>query len=96
MFYPVEHGVLVAKIEPSSPAAKAGLQSGDVIVSIGGVVLNEPSDLVHEVAKAKVGDQVILVVSRQGQQKQVALKLEAMPRELSEGHRLVPQEGEGE
>lgn len=95
MFYPVEHGVLVAKVEANSPAAKAGLLAGDAIVSIAGVVVDEPSALVREVAKAKVGDQVTLLVSRQGQQKQVMLKLEAMPRELSESNRVLPQEGGG-
>jgi len=57
MIEPLEEGgVRVVEIVPDGPAAAAGLEAGDVIVSIGGTGVRETFDLTHEVSAYKPGD----------------------------------------
>lgn len=83
MFYPVDAGVLVGRVEKDGPAARAGLMSGDVILSLDEKKLTTAAELIREVAKLPVGKTVSLVVSRQGQQKTFSLKLDRMPEKLA-------------
>jgi serine protease Do len=59
-------GALVAGVAPSSPAAKAGLQPGDVIVSVGDAKVRQPRDLAVAVASGKPGSSETLHVVRDG------------------------------
>ena len=79
MFYPVEQGVLVGRVEKGSPADVAGLLAGDVILSIDKHKLESANELIREVAKHAPGDSVEVLVSRQGQTKTFKLKLQKMP-----------------
>jgi PDZ domain-containing secreted protein len=60
-------GVLVASIDVSGPASKAGVQQGDVIVSISGTPVTQAEDVVGLIAQMKAGDSVSLVIDRNGQ-----------------------------
>jgi serine protease Do len=60
------HGALVAGVTPDSPAAKAGLASGDVISRWDGKAVNQPEDLSTAVAGTPVGKTVSLEVRRDG------------------------------
>src|SRR5262245_12342732 len=60
------HGALVAGVTPDSPAAKAGLASGDVISRWDGKAVNQPEDLSTLVAGTPVGKTVSLEVRRDG------------------------------
>jgi uncharacterized iron-regulated protein len=62
-----EKGVLVKKVAPDSPAARAGIQDGDVIVSLDDEPIREPFDLSYEVARHKSGDQVSVKILRNNQ-----------------------------
>lgn len=79
MFYPVEHGVLVGRVEKGGPADAAGILAGDVILSVGKQKLESANELIREVAKHAPGDWVEVLVSRQGQTKTFKLKLQKMP-----------------
>lgn len=59
-------GVLVGKIEPGSPAAKAGLQVGDLITGIDGGPVASSRDLRRHVRGLKDGDATTLEVLRGG------------------------------
>jgi serine protease Do len=59
-------GVLVAQVEPNSPAAKAGVQTGDVILEYNGKATKSPTDLSIAVADSKVGVPAKLKVMRNG------------------------------
>jgi serine protease Do len=75
-------GVPIASLEPSGPAAKAGLQTGDVVTQIDGRDVYSPDDLLQALVVHKPGDSVQLMVQRQGGQQTVAVTLgEAPPRQ---------------
>ncbi|MBI5504822.1 MAG: DegQ family serine endoprotease [Deltaproteobacteria bacterium] len=62
-------GALVAEVFPDSPASKAGLEVGDVIVKFDGVDVGKSTDLPTIVAGTPVGKQVEVVVVRAGGEK---------------------------
>jgi serine protease Do len=68
-------GVLVASVEPGGPAAKAGLQSGDVILAFDGKPVQSANELPRLVAGTKPGTTVTLDISRNGARRQVKATL---------------------
>ena len=68
-------GALVASVEPDSPAAKAGLQAGDVLQRIGSRDIIASADLPAVVTLAKPGDKVTLQVWRNGAKRDVEVTL---------------------
>jgi len=60
---------------PGSPAQKAGLKGGDVIIEFDGKRINSPEELVVSVRSKNVGDRVTLVFMRDGVKKSVTLNL---------------------
>jgi serine protease Do len=60
------HGALVAQVTPDSPAAKAGVKQGDVIVSVAGRQVARSADLPPLVANLEPGRPVALSVIRDG------------------------------
>lgn len=62
-------------ILPGSPAQKAGLKGGDIIIEIDGKKINTPEELVVSVRSKNVGDRVTLVYMRDGAKKSVTLDL---------------------
>jgi S1-C subfamily serine protease len=57
-------GVIAASIEPLSPAAHAGLQSGDIIVALDGTPIGGIDDLQRTLTDARVGKEVPVVILR--------------------------------
>lgn len=66
-------------IAEDSPAQKAGLEPGDVIIEIDGEKLTEDSTLVSVLGSKRVGDSVEMKVIRNGQEKTLTVVLEAVP-----------------
>ena len=66
-------------IQPGSPAAKAGLQGGDIITAVNGTHIASVNQFVATIANYAPGDTVTLTVSRGGQSKTVKLTLGAQP-----------------
>ena len=62
-------------ILPGSPAQKAGLKAGDVIIEFDGKKINSPEELIVSVRSKNVGDRVTLVFMRGGAKKSVTLNL---------------------
>ncbi|MEE8560577.1 MAG: PDZ domain-containing protein, partial [Gemmatimonadota bacterium] len=73
-------GALVTSVRDESPAAKAGLQAGDVIVALGGESVGDLGDVVGSVRGAEAGPMEVEVM-RDGQRRTLTVVLE----ELEEG-----------
>ena len=69
----------VARVEPGSPAAQAGLQEGDGIVAIDGEAVDSALSLIAQVRERPVGTEVELSVVRDGERREVAVSLAARP-----------------
>lgn len=61
---PGKRGAIVIEVDPDGPAAIAGLQRGDAVLSFGGAPLDGSSDFVRRVAQSDPGKPVALSVSR--------------------------------
>jgi serine protease Do len=68
-------------IMPGSPAEKAGLEPGDVIIEINGQKLNEDTTLVTVLGSKRVGESVEVKVIRDGEEQTLNVTLEAVPEE---------------
>ena len=87
-------GALVTNVMPGSPADQAGLQRGDVIVEYEGQTVEDPRALQGQVVNTVVGNQVSLVVMREGDK----VMLTPVIREQSETTKVAsvqatPQDG---
>lgn len=60
-------GVEINKVLTNSPAARADLQKGDLIIKVQGKEVNSPSDLVNAIQKAKVESFITLDIKRQNE-----------------------------
>lgn len=101
-------GVLVAGVEANSPAARGGLQAGDVITGFAGTTVEQPRDLAGAVAAAKPGTTQRVAVIRNGESREQQVELGTHPatRQASQGERqpqgearlglaLAPRQGGG-
>jgi Do/DeqQ family serine protease len=74
-----DQGVLIAKVMPSSPAAKAGLRAGDVIQKINGKPVKIAEDVQKSVESSEVGGDLQVQVRRNQQDVNVAVQPGAFP-----------------
>ena len=82
-FYDAPDGVLIISIIPDSGAEKAGLQSGDLITAINGVVIITPLDF--QKIDLKPGETVTVTVQRNGQQLQLPVEIMPSPDDPNRG-----------
>ncbi|MBZ5504336.1 MAG: M28 family peptidase [Acidobacteriia bacterium] len=75
-FGQVENGVKFSDVKPGSPAAKAGLKGGDVLVQFGDRPIKNLYDFTDALRRSKVGDVVEVKVMREGQPLSVSVTLE--------------------
>ncbi|AFK54489.1 DegQ family serine endoprotease [Tistrella mobilis] len=76
-------GALVARVLPGSPAGDAGLERGDVVVQIDGQPVKDARDLTRKVGDLQPGDRVGLAVKRQGDEKEIRIRLGERPQDLA-------------
>jgi serine protease Do len=75
-------GVVVTDIDPNSPADKAGMHITDVIIKINGIEIGDKNDVQKGLNSKdfKVGDTIVFQIFREGQTKDLRLKLEPLPK----------------
>jgi serine protease Do len=74
-----DQGALVGEVEPESPADKAGIKSGDVILEFNGHKVADSRHLRLEVAEAAPGDRVPVEVLHDGSTKTLEIKVKELP-----------------
>ncbi|XSC44900.1 trypsin-like peptidase domain-containing protein [Bradyrhizobium sp. RDT10] len=79
------YGVLVAEIQPDSPAAKAGIAPGDVITSIAGQPASDDRELIKKVSDMLPGKSIELGLIRQNEKKNINVTLGELPVPRNEG-----------
>jgi Do/DeqQ family serine protease len=72
-------GALVASVAPASPAARAGLKTGDLIIAIDGQAVDDANALDYRFATKAIGGHTRLGVVRAGKELAVNVALEAAP-----------------
>lgn len=77
-YFNADRGALIVRVEPDSPAAKAGLQAGDVIQNFDGKSVESPEDVVSQIQDLDDGQSAEITVLRHG--KQMTLKVQPEPR----------------
>ena len=77
-----DKGALIGDVVEDSPAEKAGLQSGDVIVEYDGHEVSDPSTLRNIVAGTPPGKKVGLSIIRDGKKKQVDITIAELPAQM--------------
>jgi S1-C subfamily serine protease len=72
-------GVMVMKVEPQGPGAKAGVHQGDIIVAWNGEPIRHVRSLLRALGPDSVGQRVTLGLRRAGETKDVPLTIAARP-----------------
>ena len=86
-----QNGALVGDVLPGTPAEKAGIKSGDVIVEFDGQPISGQNDLLLAVANYSPGQQVQVKFIRNGEEHTVKVILAAKPDEQAQNDQPVTQ-----
>ena len=76
-------GALVAQVTPDSPASHAGIEKGDIILSVNGRSVNDSAQLAMTISLMQPGSAVSLKVLRDGAEREVSARLAEMPTETA-------------
>lgn len=74
----VPQGAYVVELVKDSPAEKGGLKTGDIVMQIDELKLDDNNGIAEVIAKKKVGEEIKLKVYRDGQEITIKVKLEEM------------------
>lgn len=89
-------GLQLAEIVEGSPAAKAGLQAGDVIVALGDTTIGSEEELRAAIAALGVGSKVKITFVRDGEKRRTSARLAAAPEEMESEESDEVEEGDAE
>ena len=76
---PERAGALVQSVLPNSPAQRAGLRRGDLVIQAGDVPIADPQDLLQQVDDAEINQPLALSIIRGEQDLQLSVKPEPLP-----------------
>jgi serine protease Do len=100
---PKDQGEIVRTVEPGTPAAKAGLQQGDIIVAVNGQPVNPDQSVSYLVANTPVGSRIPVEIFRGGRRMTIPVAVAERPTEEqlakalgnSDDDNSVPDQGSG-
>jgi len=76
---PVDKGALITEVMPGSPAEKAEMEKGDIIIGFGDKSINSIDDLVKEIQKRKIGDKARVLLLRGDEKWMADVVLDKVP-----------------
>jgi serine protease Do len=88
-------GAVVQNVVPRGPAAKAGVEAGDLIVSLNGKPVESAGELTRSVALVPPGENVNVTVLRKGEKKQLTFKVAQRPEDEGVVGRGEPDDSDG-
>jgi serine protease Do len=91
-YFGVKNGVLVSSVSDDSPASRAGLKAGDVIVGIDGRNVSSRTDLLQALRNVNGGQEVTIAIVRDRKESSVKATLER-PEQRRETRRMRPGRG---
>jgi serine protease Do len=77
------HGIVVGDVSPNSPAQEAGVQRGDIILSVNGKPVSDSNQLRMSISMMQPGTKVDLKLLRNGNEREATIKLAEMPTETA-------------
>jgi serine protease Do len=80
---PKPEGALISRVEPGSPAEKAGLKSGDVVLGVNGKEINQLSELSSAIAATKPGNNARLQIWRDGKSRDMDVKVGELKEQIA-------------
>ncbi|MFH1854721.1 MAG: Do family serine endopeptidase [Candidatus Omnitrophota bacterium] len=87
-----KQGVLISRVLEKSPAEKAGLKPGDIIVSFDKSNIKNTQDLIRSVLKKDIGDRALLGIVRSNKLYNVDVVISEKPEDRDAALRKTPQE----
>jgi Do/DeqQ family serine protease len=86
---PRPQGALITNLWPNGSAQRAGLQNGEVILSVAGAEIDDAASVTYQVSTHRPGEVVPFVVVRGGRRETVNIRLEAPPATPPADERLI-------
>ncbi|MGC9512881.1 MAG: DegQ family serine endoprotease [Fidelibacterota bacterium] len=77
-------GALIADVVEDTPADKAGLKTGDLVLKVDGKKIHTSSELRNTISARRPGDKVTLMLVRDGKEKYIDVTLEELPENLNQ------------
>jgi S1-C subfamily serine protease len=69
-------GAVIARVDPGSPAERAGLRTNDLVIAVNGAPMRSGTELRNRVGLSRIGDEVELTIERAGAERNVAVRIE--------------------
>lgn len=82
-------GVALGNILPDLSAAKNGLQTGDIVVSIAGTAVNSPQEFTAQMRSRNGGDKLTVVYVRKGKRETKSITLQERPKQKPDGFDVI-------
>lgn len=87
-------GALINDVTPNGPADAAGMESGDVVLSVNGDAMGDPRDLIFSVADLAIGEAATLTVWRDGEKQELSVEIAQQPGQQMPVAQTAPDDGD--
>jgi membrane-associated protease RseP (regulator of RpoE activity) len=88
---PRGRGILVSRVEEDTPAAKAGLKAGDVIIGLDGKGISDRSDIAEALSDRQPGDKIAVKIVRDGTERTLDVEISERPGMRRHGSFFLPE-----